>query len=98
MQTVFRLVDVSLYQPGCLRHSWEAGGIIQGACGLEQMVLKFILAALLNSYFPWKTFFFLELEVGEPLVLRLGQFSLSSRSLTPKDTGGSLAQDRKSVV
>ena len=40
------------------------------------MVLKFILAALLNSYFPWKTFFFLELEVGDQaertVVLQIG--------------------------
>jgi len=61
-------------------------------------VLKFILAALLNSYFPWKTFFFLELDGGEPLVLRLGQFSLSSRLLTPKDTGGSLAHTQQTDI
>lgn len=52
---------------------------------------------LLNSYFPWKTFFFLELEVGEPLVLRLGQFSLS-RSLTPKDMGGRLAHTQQTDI
>lgn len=62
------------------------------------MVLKFIPAALLISYFPWKTFFFLELEVGEPLALRLGQFSLSSRSLTPKDAGGSLAHTQQTDI
>ena len=81
-----------------LRDNPEAGGITQGACGLEQVVLKFTLAALLSSYFPWKTFLSWNWRWGEPLVLRLSQLSLSSSSLTPKHPGGSLAHTQRTQI
>lgn len=72
------------------------------ACGLEQMVPEVHPGCLAKQLFLMEVFPFLELgrqqKVWSPLAPRLGQFSLSSRSLTPKDAAGSMVHTQQTDI